>query len=155
MFRGIEASGLKPLLPCLSAKRAPYEKGRTAFFSGEVIDRFGIALSGQVPVVQDDYFGNRGILAKTGTGNLFGESSACAENKPLPVSVVTTADSELLVMSCRGLAAPRPKAYGYHSRLIQDVLNILSMKNIALMQEIEPARACPLPDFESSTALSA
>jgi len=137
LFKGIEEADLQPLLSCLSAKSVRFEKGQTIFSSGESIERFGIVLSGQVQVVQDDYYGNRSILAKIDTGNLFGESFACAEIKTLPVSVITTTESELLFIDCHRLAVPCAKACGFHSRLIQNMLNIVSMKNISLTQKIE------------------
>ncbi len=137
LFRGIEEFDLQPLLACLSAKAAHYEKGQTVFFSGKTIERFGIVLSGQVQIVQDDYYGNRSILANIGTGNLFGESFACAEIKTLPVSVITTTESELLFIDCHRLAVPCAKACGFHGRLIQNMLNIVSMKNIMLTQKNE------------------
>ena len=72
LFKGIEEANLQPLLSCLCAKVIPYEKGQTVFSSGESIKKFGIVLSGQVQVVQDDYYGNRSILGKIDVGNLFG-----------------------------------------------------------------------------------
>jgi len=36
-------------------------------------------LSGEVQIVQEDYYGNRSILARIGVGNLFAESFACAQ----------------------------------------------------------------------------
>lgn len=137
LFKGIKESEMEPLLTCLSAQRAHYEKGQTVFFSGEGIDHFGIVLSGQVQIVQDDYYGNRSILANIGTGSLFGESFACAEIKMLPVSVITTTESELLFIDCRRLAVPCTRACGFHSRLIQNMLNIVAMKNVSLTQKIE------------------
>jgi len=137
LFNGIEESNLLPLLSCLSAKAVHYEKGQTVFFSGESIERFGIVLSGQVQTVQDDYYGNRSILTKVDTGNLFGESFACAGIKTLPVSVITSAESELLFIDCHRFAAPCAKACGFHSRLIQNMLGIVSIKNISLTQKIE------------------
>jgi CRP-like cAMP-binding protein len=120
-----------------AAKSVHFEKGQTVFSSGESIERFGIVLSGQVQVVQDDYYGNRSILGKIDIGNLFGESFACAEIKTLPVSVITTTESELLFIDCHRLAVPCAKACGFHSRLIQNMLSIVSMKNISLTQKIE------------------
>jgi len=137
LFNGIEESDLQPLLSCLCAKSIHYEKGQTVFSSGESIVRFGIVLSGQVQVVQDDYYGNRSILGKIDVGNLFGESFAYAEIKALPVSVITTTESELLFIDCHKLAVPCAKACGFHGRLIQNMLRIVSMKNIALTQKIE------------------
>jgi CRP-like cAMP-binding protein len=137
LFKGIEEAELQPLLACLSAKEAHYKKGQTVFFNGENIERFGIVLSGQVQVVQDDYYGNRSILAKIGTGHLFGESFACAEIKKLSVSVLATTESELLFIDCRRLAVPCAEACVFHSSLIRNMLSIVSMKNISLTQKIE------------------
>ena len=137
LFKGIDESELMPLLSCLSAKEAHYEKGQTVFLSGEKIECFGIVLSGQVQVVQDDYYGNRSIFAKIGAGNLFGESFACAEIKTLPVSVITTTESDLLFVDCHRLAAPCANACAFHRSLIQNMLNIIAMKNISLTQKIE------------------
>ncbi|MDD3704974.1 MAG: Crp/Fnr family transcriptional regulator [Clostridiaceae bacterium] len=137
LFRGIEALELLPLLSCLSANRAHYEKGQTIFFSGDQIKQFGIVLSGQVQIVQDDYYGNRSILAEVSQGHLFGESFVYSEIKMLPVSVITSTESEVLFIDCRKLAAPCAKACDFHSRLIQNMLNIISMKNISLTQKIE------------------
>lgn len=137
LFKDIEEEDLQPLLSCLCAKALRYEKGQTVFSSGDRIERFGVVLSGEVQIVQDDYFGNRSILAKIDTGNLFGESFACAEIKTLPVSAITMTESELLFIDCHRLAVPCAKACGFHSRLIQNLLSIISMKNIALTQKIE------------------
>ena len=137
LFKGIEEANIQPLLSCLCAKSIRFEKGQTVFSSGESIEQFGVVLSGQVQVVQDDYYGKRSILAKIDTGSLFGESFACAEIKTLPVSVITTTESELLFIDCHRLAVPCAKACGFHSKLIQNMLSIVSMKNILLTQKIE------------------
>ncbi|MGI6384234.1 MAG: Crp/Fnr family transcriptional regulator [bacterium] len=137
LFRGIEEADLQSLLSCLSAKESRYAKGQTIFFSGESIEHFGIVLSGEVQVVQDDYYGNRSILARIDTGNLFGESFACAEIKALPVSVIAMTESELLFIDYHRLAVPCAKACGFHGKLIQNMLNIVSIKNILLTRKVE------------------
>jgi CRP-like cAMP-binding protein len=137
LFHGIAESELQMLLSCLSAEKVRYEKGQTVFFSGASIDRFGIVLSGQIQVVHDDYYGNRNILTKIGAGNLVGESFACAEIKMLPVSVIAITESEILFIDYRKLAVPCTRACAFHGRLIQNMLNIVSLKNIALTQKME------------------
>lgn len=69
LFKGIEEADLRPLLSCLAAKSVRFEKGQPVFSSGESIEKFGIVLSGQAQVVQDDYYGNRSILEKIDIGN--------------------------------------------------------------------------------------
>ncbi|MHB1483905.1 MAG: Crp/Fnr family transcriptional regulator [Saccharofermentanales bacterium] len=137
LFKGIDEADIQPLLSCLSAKTEHYKKNEIVFMAGERIVRFGIVLSGQIQVVQEDYFGNRSILANLDPGDQFGESFACTEMNILPVSVLTIIDSEVLFIDCRKLASPCAKACSYHSKLIQNMLSIVSMKNILLTQKIE------------------
>lgn len=137
LFIGIDESEFNPLLSCLSAKVVRYEKNQIVFNSGDATSSFGIVLSGQVQVFQDDYYGNRSILAGIGPCNLFGESFACAETKALPVSVIATTESELLFIDCRRLESPCSNACGFHSRLIHNMLNSIAKKNVALTQKIE------------------
>jgi CRP-like cAMP-binding protein len=137
LFQGIEESNLKPILSCLTAHKIHYDNGEIVFLSGESIRKFGIVLSGQVNVVQDDYYGNRSIIARIDVGNLFGESFACAEINTIPFSVITTTESEILFIDCQKLSFPCVKSCSFHGRLIQNMLNILSMKNISLTQKIE------------------
>jgi len=137
LFKDIEEADLQPLLSCLSAKKVHYNNGEIVFLSGESIRKFGIVLSGQVNVVQDDYYGNRSILARIDIGNLFGESFACAEAETIPFSVIAMMESEVLFIDCHRLSFPCAKACSFHSRLIQNMLSIVSMKNISLTQKIE------------------
>lgn len=137
LFQNIAEPDLKPLLSCLAARAFRYGKGQSIWSAGDHADSFGIVLSGQVQVVQDDFYGNRSILAQIGPGHLFGESYAFAEVKALPVSVLATADCEVLFVDYRRLAFPCAMACGYHGQLIKNMLNIVAKKNIALTQKIE------------------
>ncbi|MDW5300308.1 MAG: Crp/Fnr family transcriptional regulator [Sedimentibacter sp.] len=137
LFNGIKKSDLHPLLSCLSAEVIHYKKGQTVFFSGESIKQIGIVLSGQVYVIKDDYYGNRSILNIINAGNLFGESFAYANIKTLPVSIITSTESELLFIDSKKLAVPCAKVCEFHIRLIQNLLNIVSKKNISLTHKIE------------------
>jgi len=137
LFKGIEEVDLRALLSCLSAKIVHFEKNRIVFMSGESINRFGVVLSGQVQVYQEDYYGNKSIFANVGEGHLFGEAFAFAEVKTLPVSVQTTAGSDLLFIDCRRLATPCSSACTFHSRLVSNMLNIIARNNVSLTQKIE------------------
>ena len=137
LFEGIGESELGSLLTCLSPRTAEYKKEQIIFWRSEGIESIGIVLSGQVQVIQYDYYGNRIILANLERGDLFGESFAYAETKSLPVSVVASADSVLLFIDCHRLAELCTKACACHNRLIQNMLKIVSLKNISLMQRIE------------------
>ena len=137
LFSGIDETDLSALLACLSARNAHFEKGSIIFLSGERIRSFGIVLSGQVQIYQEDYYGNRSILGHVGPGGLFAESFACAEVQELPVSVQASAESELLFIDCTRIASPCANACAFHASLIRNLLNMIAKKNIALTQKIE------------------
>jgi CRP-like cAMP-binding protein len=60
---------------------------------------------------------------------------AFAEEMTLPVSVVATADSSVLLIDSRRLVAPCAKACRFHGRLIQNTLQMVSKKNVLLTQK--------------------
>jgi len=137
LFSGIQENDLQLLLSCLSAKTVHFEKNQMVFLSGEQTNDFGIVLSGQVQIFQEDYYGNKSIYANIGPGHLFGESFACAQIKSLPVSVMTTAESDLLFIDCRRLSSPCTNACAFHRLLIHNMLHIVARKNVSLAQKIE------------------
>lgn len=137
LFKGIEESDLQSILSCLSAKVTHFDKGQIVFICGENIKSFGIVLSGQVQIVQEDYCGNKCIIANIDAGNLFGEAFTFADIKTLPVSIFSTTESDLLFIDSHRLVSPCTKVCDFHSRLIYNMLNIIAMKNISLTQKIE------------------
>lgn len=137
LFEGIASKEIYMLLPCISSRLVRFRKGDAIFARGEFIKEFGIVLHGQIEIVQDDCFGNRSIIAKINAGNFFGESFACARGKALPFYVDSVRESEVLFIDCRKLASPCEKACSFHNRLIQNLLSVVSVKNIELTQKIE------------------
>jgi len=137
LFEGINDNDLQSLLSCLSARVVHYDKNQTIFLSGEKNVNVGIVLSGQVHIIKEDYYGNRHILANIDEGNLFGETFACADIKVLPVSVFATTESKILFIDYRKIITPCSNACAFHSKLIYNMLQIVSMKNILLNQKIE------------------
>ncbi|NMB32910.1 MAG: Crp/Fnr family transcriptional regulator [Clostridium sp.] len=137
LFKGIDESNILPLLSCLSGRLFAYGRNQPVLSDSESIHSFGIVLSGQLQIVQEDYYGNRAIISKVGVGQLFGESFACSKIKPLTVNVVATIESQILFIDSRKLAAPCEKACSFHRCLIQNMLNIIAKKNISLTQKIE------------------
>jgi CRP-like cAMP-binding protein len=141
LFQGIRETDLMPLLSCLAAKLRHYDKGEYVLAGGEKASSFGLVLSGRVQVAVDDFYGNRTILAQEEAGGLFGESHACAcassQREGFPFSVSAAEDSDIMFIDCRKLSSPCTNACSFHKQLIQNLLGIVSRKNIALTQKIE------------------
>ena len=103
LFKGIDESNILPLLSCLSGRLFAYGRNQPVLSDSESIHSFGIVLSGQLQIVQEDYYGNRAIISKVGVGQLFGESFACSKIKPLTVNVVATIESQILLLTAENL----------------------------------------------------
>jgi len=136
LFSGINETDLTSLLNCFSAHVKRYQKSQTIIHSGETIDSFGVVLLGQVQIINHDFYGNRNIIINANTGDLFAESFACAHIRAIPVNVTALTDCDILFIDCHKLANTCTKACNFHNRLIQNMLTIVSKKNIALTQKI-------------------
>ena len=137
LFRGIDPVELPVLLECLGAKTVTAEKRQTILREGEPARFVGVVLEGGVQILQEDYFGNRSILGLAETGELFGESFACAATDSLPVSVVAARDSVLLLVDCRRVLSPCEKACGFHRTILSNLMQIMARKNLAFHQKLQ------------------
>lgn len=137
LFEGIKEIDYPPLLDCLNAKVQHYDKNQIVFLKDEDSVFVGILLSGQAQVMKEDYFGNRFLLTNLDQGSLFGETFVCADIKKLPVSVITTAESNILFINYRRLTTSCTNACDFHGRMIKNMLRILAMKNLMLNQKLE------------------
>ncbi len=137
LFEGIQETDYPDILSCLGSRVVHYKKGQTVFQKEEEAVSVGILLSGQAQIIKEDYYGNRLLLASLETGMIFGEAFACADIKKLPVSVIATAESDIMFINYRRLSTSCTNACGFHNQLIQNMLRILAARNIQLNQKIE------------------
>ncbi len=132
LFYGIHETELEDLLACVHASAMHYAAGNAIFLAGEKPAFVGIVLTGEAVVVEEDFFGNRNILAHFTPGELFGETFACAEVDVLPVSVFAVADCKILKLDFAKVLHPCEKACDFHHRLVFNMLKIMAQKNLLL-----------------------
>jgi CRP-like cAMP-binding protein len=137
LFAGINEKDLPGLFDCLSARKRAYGKNSTIFMADEQIRSLGIVVSGNVHIVQDDFWGNRRIVAQLGPGGLFGEAFICAGVKRLPVSVIAVEKSAVLFMDYHKIVTVCSSACAFHSAMVKNMLTILAEKNMTLVKKIE------------------
>ena len=137
LFAGIAEADLGGMLACLGADTITARKGGAVFSEGEPARYVGIVLEGSLQIVQDDYYGNRTILAQAGPGELIGESFACAGVSSLPVSVIASEDSTLLRIDCGRITRSCSNACEFHNRLILNLLQVVAAKNLHFHKKLE------------------
>jgi CRP-like cAMP-binding protein len=97
----------------------------------------GVVLSGALHILQDDFWGNRAILARAEPGELFGEAFSCGGVKKLPVSVQAVEQSEVLLIDLSRIITTCSSACVFHRDLIKNTLQDMARKNIALIKKME------------------
>lgn len=137
LFREIADEDLTPMLGCLGAKTADYAKDETIIAEGGRASHIGIVLSGGVQIVRIDYIGNRSIVADIRPGGLFGESFACADVESIPVNVIASADSRILLIDCMRITHICSNSCGFHRQVIYNLLRVVATKNLMFHQKIE------------------
>lgn len=137
LFAGIAPEELTRLLRCLDARVDFYDKKYTIFMEGKPARFIGIVLSGAVQVVRLDYDGNRSILSSVRPGGLFAEAFACAGVQALPVSVVASEPSVILLVDCGRILRPCGNHCGFHQQLIYNLMQDLAAKTMQVQQKLE------------------
>jgi CRP-like cAMP-binding protein len=136
LFNGIEPENIENMLICLNGKTMEIAKGNPIFLEGDPAQFVGIVLSGMVQIVQEDYYGNRSVLTVLSPGEMFAEAFSCAGLQTMPVSVMALKNSTILLLDCRKVLTVCSNTCQFHSKLITNLLQGISRKNLALNQKI-------------------
>lgn len=135
LFFGIQDDDILSLLDCLQAKVIVYEPNSMIFTQGDDVSLVGIVLLGNVQVFKDDFYGNRSIVSTIGELELFAEAFVCAGIDKMPVSVISNMQSEIMLINYRKLTTVCQTTCGFHSKMVFNMLKIMSNKNISMMQK--------------------
>lgn len=137
LFDQIGQENLTAMLGCLNTREMHYQKGETVFAEGEPATQIGIVCKGEVQIERMDYYGNRTIVSRASCGDLFGETFACAGIAQLPVSVIATEDTAVLLFDCRRITQSCCNACAFHQQMIYNLLKITAQKSLRLHQRAE------------------
>jgi CRP-like cAMP-binding protein len=136
LFRGTTEEELPALLDCLKPSNRDYAKGEIILRQGEDVSAVGLVLSGRVQIIEEDFWGNRNILADAMPGDLFAESYAFLPGELLRVSVVAQEPSRIMLVDSRRMLEICSSACRFHTRLVQNVLAESARKNLALTRKL-------------------
>ena len=137
LFENIDDESLLRMLHCLGARIEFFDKKYTIFAEGNPAKYIGIVLSGEVQMVQVDYYGNRSIISVIGERELFAEAFAAAEVRALPVSAIANEPSEIMLIECAHILHTCQNNCGFHQTLIYNLMKDLALKTLTFHQRIE------------------
>ena len=137
LFEKVGRANYGKMLRCFGARVISVKKNSTVFHEGQAATTVGIVLTGAVQTVQDDYLGNRSILSMAGPGQLFAEGFACAGVDAIPVSIVASSDSQIMLIDCSRIMTLCHHACSFHNQMIRNMLHSVAQSNLQLNQKIE------------------
>ena len=136
LFSGISDEELAAMLSCLGARIDAFPKGSRLLRAGDAVDEVGLVLAGSALIVQEDIWGNRNILSKSGPGQTFAEVFACAPGAVLNVSVEAESAVTVMFLHIKRVLSMCPSACSHHNRIIRNLLGELAEKNLRLNEKL-------------------
>ena len=121
----------------LRRRTGDVETGERIFRMGEAVDRVMILLKGGAVVEKEDFWGRGEMLYELEEGDIFGEVYACARTPVLPVSVTASGACEAMFLDYQRILTFCSMACAFHTRLLHNLLRLVSDQNIRLTEQIE------------------
>ena len=113
-----------------------FQKDEYILLAGDRVEAFGLVITGKVLIIQEDFWGNRNILAAVGAGHCFAETFACSPGAVLNVSVMAQTNVQVLFLNVKRILTTCPSTCSHHSRMIRNLLSELAEKNLRLNEKI-------------------
>ena len=135
LFTRIQPGNVEDLLSCLKARTSTFPKDYTIIDEGEYTDEMGIILSGSANIVRHDFWGNRTVVANLGVADSFAETIACTQ-LPSEVVVITCEPTIVLFLNIHQVITTCRKGCVHHQSLIENIVKLLSQKNLELMKKM-------------------
>lgn len=136
LFNGIPQSELTTILRCLCAYIREFPQNTPIFHAGDKMHAIGVVLEGEIQIERSEINGERTIVEKFHTSNLFGEALVCAKIPHSPFTIIATRPSNILFIPYENLLHPQDMSCTFHELLIQNMIQILANKNILLNQKL-------------------
>ncbi|MEN6462488.1 MAG: Crp/Fnr family transcriptional regulator [Syntrophomonas sp.] len=137
LFDNISTDDLSAMLNCLGVKNKRYEKRSIIMLAEDNADHVGVVLRGAVLIVKEDFVGNRSIVDRIGQYDMFGEAFACAGIQKSPVTVVAAENCEIMWIQFRRIINTCSTSCIFHSKLIENMMKLLALKNLQMNQKLE------------------
>lgn len=135
IFNNIEEEDINKMLKCFEAKTRTYKKDSTIVNYIGNTSMIGIILKGKAELIRYDYLGNRTIIEILKENDIFGEVFSNYNIDEL--SIKATEETTILFIDYYHITKRCKKACPYHSKLVENVLNILSNKIVNSNEKIE------------------
>ncbi len=135
IFDGIDKTEIDKLINIFGTRKMTFNKDATIITNINNINLIGILLEGSANIVRYEANGNRNITEKLNKDDLFGE--IFTSDRSNEISVIATSYCEVLFIDYNKLITSDKKSSLYQNKLVDNILQLLSLKIIYMNERIE------------------
>ena len=125
------------MLNCLSPKILSFPKGAYLLRAGAPCSSAGLLLSGRALIIQEDFWGNRSLLASLAAGDIFAEAYAMPGSGAMRSDVVAVESCTVLLMDVERVLSRCTNSCAFHARLTENLFALLAEKNRILARKVD------------------
>lgn len=135
IFEEISEKDLKALHFCFKTRVFEVKKGNILIDEGEPFESIVLVLDGHLRSIINDYYGNSSILADYTNGETVGVEEAFSGNTTAQYTLIAIEDTQVLTMNKYAVIKPCDNRCPRHTQFQNNLVKIISQKNIELMQK--------------------
>lgn len=135
IFEKISEADIKALHFCFKTKVLNVKKGEILIDEDQPFESIVLVLDGHLRTVITDYYGTNSILADYYSGDAVGVEEAFSGSTVAQYTLVAMEDTQVLTMNKYRVIQPCDNMCPRHTQLQNNLVKIISQKNIELMQK--------------------
>lgn len=137
LFKNINTEDCKRMITCFNADIRRYKSGSCIANYDEYNDKIGIVLSGRAVMVRYDINGVRTIIESLEEQSIFGAFFTFNISKRNTIEIISETDCEIMFVRRSEITKRCEKACQCHSKVVENLLALMSEKTISLSERIE------------------
>lgn len=137
LFNGINSFDCHRMIECFNVECRKFKAGNSIINFSKSSENIGIILSGSAVTVKYDINGNRTIVEKLEEQSLFGEFFTFSGASRNSMEVICETNCEVMFVKYSELTKRCEKACLCHSKVVENLLMLMSEKAISLSERIE------------------
>ena len=137
IFYNLKNEEIINILNFFNYSKENFEKNNFIFEIGKPISKIGIILSGEINIIKEDFWGNRNILNKFKSGEIFGEVFALAKVSPNNILVETSQNSKILFLNLTNFSIDNENNSSEILKFLSNIFKISLKKNILFTEKLE------------------
>ena len=135
IFDEISEKDIKALHFCFKTRVFEVKKGEILIDEGEPFESIVLVLDGHLRSIINDFYDNTSIIADYRNGETIGVEEAFSGNNIAQYTLIAMEDSQVLTMNKYSVMKPCNNMCSRHTQFQNNLVKIISQKNIELMQK--------------------